>query len=37
MGPVEPSPGVYFWPYPVFEAMRYGEMQRDTAATAGYN
>jgi len=27
----QPSPGVYFWPYPVFEAVRYGEIQRDTA------
>jgi len=26
---------VYFWPYPVFEAVRYGEIQRDTADTAG--
>jgi len=31
------SPGVYFWPYPVFEAVRYGEIQRDTADTAGYS
>ena len=24
--------GVYFWrPYPVFEAVRYGEIKRDTA------
>ena len=32
----QPSPGVYFWLYPVFEAVRYGEIQRDTADTAGY-
>jgi len=25
-----PSPGIYFWPYPVSEAVRYGEIQRDT-------
>jgi len=29
--PGKPSPGVYFWPYPVFEAVGYGEIQRDTA------
>jgi len=35
---------VYFWPYPVFEAVRYGEVKRDTARyaqiqlnTAGYS
>ena len=26
----KPSPGVYFWPYPVFEAVRYGKIQLDT-------
>jgi hypothetical protein len=32
-------PGVYFWRYPVFEAVRYGEIQWDTAAdtAAGYS
>jgi len=25
------APGVYFWLYPVFEAVRYGEIQRDTS------
>jgi len=28
---LKPSPGVYFWSYPVFEAVGYGEIQRDTA------
>ena len=23
----QPPPGVYFWLYPVFEAVRYGEIQ----------
>jgi len=29
----QPSRGVYFWsyPYPVFEAVRYGKIHRDTA------
>jgi len=27
----------YFWPYPIFEAVRYDEMQRDIADTAGYS
>ena len=31
----QPSPGVYFWPYPVFEVVGYGDIQRDTADTAG--
>ena len=25
------DPGVYFWSYPVFEAVGYGKIQRDTA------
>jgi len=25
---LEPSTGVYVWPYPVFEAAGYGEIQR---------
>jgi len=25
------GPGVYFWPYPVFGAVGYGEIQWDTA------
>jgi len=29
-----PSPGLYFWLYPVFEAVGYGEIQRDTARYA---
>jgi len=29
--PAKPSSGVYFWPYPVFEVVRYGKLQRDTA------
>ena len=32
-----PLTGVCFWLYPVFEAVRYGEIQRDTAVTAGYS
>jgi len=27
----QPSPGVYFLPYPVFEAVRYSGIQLDTA------
>ena len=32
---VEPSLGVYFWSYPVFEAVGYGEIQ--LADTARYS
>ena len=42
--PIKPSPGVYFWRYPVFEAVGYSEIQRDTAGyswiqvdTVGYS
>jgi len=28
---LDPSPEVYFWPYLLFEAVGYGEIQRDTA------
>ena len=33
----KPSPGVYFWLYPVFEAVGYGEIQRDTARYSRYS
>jgi len=33
----KPSPGMYFWPNPVFEAVRCGEMRRDTAEYSGYS
>ena len=43
-GPASSPPGAthspplkYFWSYPVFEAVRYDEIQRDTADTAGYS
>jgi len=32
---VKPSPGVYFWPYPVFQAVGYGEIQWDTVRYTG--
>jgi len=32
---IEPSPGVYFWLYPVFEAVGYGEIQLELEIQLG--